>query len=77
MRGEGRLLFPGRALGSPLMSDTADKREMPMWATASLGQRACEAGTAPLQLSGSLRIRKGRKKRQQIYCVILNILSVF
>ena len=35
---------------------------MPAWATASSGQRLVKQGWAPLQLSGSLRVRKGKKK---------------
>lgn len=50
---------------------------MPAWATASSGQRLVKQGWAPLQLSGSLRVRKGKKKTANILCIFKYTQSFF
>lgn len=70
VRGEGRLLFPGGACGSPLMSNMAETNgkclcgPQPHWGSGLVKQQL-----ALLQLSGSLRIRKGKKKKDSKYSV--------
>lgn len=77
MRGEGRLLFPGRARGSPLLSDTAANGKRPRGPQPRRGSGLVKRGPHRSSSPGAYESEKEKKKRQQIYCVILNILGVF